>query len=48
MIMEAMGNIKYADKGNMTKEEIDKTSTPIKAKQGAQFAPSGILRRAST
>ena len=25
MIMEAMGNIKYADKGNMTKAEIDKT-----------------------
>ncbi|MET0172058.1 MAG: extracellular solute-binding protein, partial [Agrobacterium vaccinii] len=24
MIMEAMGNVKYADKGNMTKEEIDK------------------------
>ncbi|TIL77546.1 MAG: ABC transporter substrate-binding protein, partial [Mesorhizobium sp.] len=22
MIMEAMGNVKYADKGNMTKEEI--------------------------
>lgn len=26
MIMEASGKIKYADKGNMTKEEIDKTS----------------------
>src|SRR6478609_11446939 len=25
MIMEATGNIKYADKGNMTKAEIDKT-----------------------
>ncbi|MDO1582083.1 ABC transporter substrate-binding protein [Rhizobium oryzicola] len=25
MIMEAAGKIKYADKGNMTKEEIDKT-----------------------
>jgi len=38
MIMEAMGNIKYADKGNMTKEEIDKTiDFLIKAKQGGQF-----------
>jgi putative spermidine/putrescine transport system substrate-binding protein len=38
MIMEAMGNIKYADKGNMTKEEIDKTiDFLIKAKQDGQF-----------
>lgn len=38
MIMEAMGEIKYADKGNMTKEEIDKTiDFLIKAKQGGQF-----------
>ena len=38
MIMEAMGNIKYADKGNMTKEEIDKTiDFLIKAKQSGQF-----------
>lgn len=38
MIMEAMGNIKYADKGNMTKEEIDATiDFLIKAKQGGQF-----------
>ncbi|SMH53991.1 ABC transporter substrate-binding protein [Mesorhizobium australicum] len=38
MIMEAVGNIKYADKGNMTKEEIDKTiDFLIKAKQGGQF-----------
>ena len=38
MIMEAMGNIKYADKGNMTKDEIDKTiDFLIKAKQGGQF-----------
>jgi putative spermidine/putrescine transport system substrate-binding protein len=38
MIMEAMGNIKYADKGNMTKQEIDKTiDFLIKAKQGGQF-----------
>ena len=38
MIMEAMGNIKYADKGNMTKEEIDKTiEFLIKAKQDGQF-----------
>ena len=38
MIMEAMGNIKYADKGNMTKEEIDTTiDFLIKAKQDGQF-----------
>jgi putative spermidine/putrescine transport system substrate-binding protein len=38
MIMEAMGNITYADKGNMTKEEIDKTiDFLIKAKQDGQF-----------
>ncbi len=38
MIMEAMGNIKYVDKGNMTKDEIDKTiDFLIKAKQGGQF-----------
>ncbi|WP_081162216.1 ABC transporter substrate-binding protein [Ensifer aridi] len=38
MIMEAMGNIKYADKGNMTKDEIDRTiDFLIKAKQDGQF-----------
>ena len=38
MIMEAMGNIKYADKGNMTMDEIDKTiEFLIKAKQDGQF-----------
>jgi putative spermidine/putrescine transport system substrate-binding protein len=38
MIMEAMGNIKYADKGNMTKAEIDATiDFLIKAKQDGQF-----------
>jgi putative spermidine/putrescine transport system substrate-binding protein len=38
MIMEAMGNIEYADKGNMTKEEIDATiNFLIKAKQDGQF-----------
>ena len=38
MIMEAMGNITYADKGNMTKEEIDATiDFLIKAKQDGQF-----------
>ncbi|OCP00023.1 MULTISPECIES: PotD/PotF family extracellular solute-binding protein [unclassified Ensifer] len=38
MIMEALGNIKYADKGNMTTEEIDKTiDFLIKAKQDGQF-----------
>ncbi len=38
MIMEAMGEITYADKGNMTREEIDKTiEFLIKAKQDGQF-----------
>ncbi len=38
MIMEAAGEIKYADKGNMTKEEIDKTiEFLIKVKQSGQF-----------
>lgn len=38
MIMEALGNIKYADKGNMTKDEIDATiDFLIKAKQDGQF-----------
>lgn len=38
MIMEAMGNITYGDKGNMTTEEIDKTiDFLIKAKQDGQF-----------
>ncbi|WP_306027983.1 PotD/PotF family extracellular solute-binding protein [Stappia sp. MMSF_3263] len=38
MIMEAMGEVTYADKGNMTKEEIDKTiDFLIKAKQDGQF-----------
>ena len=38
MIMEALGNIKYADKGNMTKAEIDKTiEFLIKAKHDGQF-----------
>ena len=38
MIIEAMGNLKYADKGNMTKEEIDKTiDFLIKAKKDGQF-----------
>ena len=38
MIMEAAGKIKYANKGNMTKAEIDKTiDFLIKAKQGGQF-----------
>jgi putative spermidine/putrescine transport system substrate-binding protein len=38
MIMESLGNIKYADKGNMTKEEIDKTiEFLIKAKGDGQF-----------
>lgn len=38
MIMEAMGEITYADKGNMTTEEIDKTiDFLIAAKQAGQF-----------
>ncbi|MFC5068850.1 ABC transporter substrate-binding protein [Flaviflagellibacter deserti] len=38
MIMEASGEIKYGDKGNMTKEEIDKTiAFLIKAKKAGQF-----------
>ncbi len=38
MIMEATGEITYADKGNMTKEEIDKTiDFLIKTKQAGQF-----------
>jgi putative spermidine/putrescine transport system substrate-binding protein len=38
MIMEAMGNIKYGDKGNMTTAEIDATiDFLIKAKQDGQF-----------
>jgi putative spermidine/putrescine transport system substrate-binding protein len=38
MIMEAMGNITYGDKGNMTTSEIDATiDFLIKAKQDGQF-----------
>jgi len=38
MIMEAMGEMQYGDKGNMTREEIDKTiEFLIKAKQAGQF-----------
>ncbi|WFR94399.1 ABC transporter substrate-binding protein [Rhizobium tumorigenes] len=38
MIMEASGQLKYADKGNMTKAEIDKTiDFLIKTKQAGQF-----------
>ncbi|KOF15209.1 ABC transporter substrate-binding protein [Ensifer adhaerens] len=38
MIMEALGNVKYADKGNMTTDEIDQTiDFLIKAKQDGQF-----------
>lgn len=38
MICESMGEIKYADKGNMTKEEIDKTIEILKAaKKDGQF-----------
>ncbi len=38
MVCEAMGEIKYGDKGNMTKEEIDKTiAMLIEAKKAGQF-----------
>ena len=38
MIMEAMGKVKYADKGNMTKAEIDQTiDFLIEAKKAGQF-----------
>ena len=38
MAIEARGDMKYADKGNMTKEEIDKTiAALIEAKRAGQF-----------
>jgi putative spermidine/putrescine transport system substrate-binding protein len=38
MIMESLGSIKYADKGNMTKPEIDKTvAFLIETKKAGQF-----------
>ncbi|WP_155094526.1 ABC transporter substrate-binding protein [Paracoccus aestuariivivens] len=38
MVCEAMGEIKYGDKGNMTKEEIDKTIAIFtEAKKNGQF-----------
>jgi putative spermidine/putrescine transport system substrate-binding protein len=38
MVAESMGTVKYADKGNMTKEEIDKTiALLIDAKKQGQF-----------
>ena len=38
MVCEAMGEIKYADKGNMTKDEIDKTiGIFMEAKKNGQF-----------
>ncbi|WP_428483243.1 ABC transporter substrate-binding protein [Rhodopila sp.] len=38
MALEASGRMKYGDKGNMTKAEIDKTiSTMIEIKNGGQF-----------
>ena len=38
MVMESLGTLKYADKGNMTKPEIDKTiSFLIDAKKSGQF-----------
>ncbi len=38
MVCEAMGKIKYGDKGNMTKDEIDQTMAIFtKAKKAGQF-----------
>jgi len=38
MVCESMGEVKYGDKGNMTKEEIDKTmKVLIEAKKAGQF-----------
>ncbi len=38
MVIEALGKYKYPDKGNMTKEEIDKTIDFLKeAKKAGQF-----------
>ncbi len=38
MVCEAAGRVKYVDKGNMTREEIDKTiATMIEAKKAGQF-----------
>ena len=38
MVMESLGRIKYADKGNMTKEEIDQTiAFLIEAKRAGHF-----------
>ena len=38
MVCEAMGEVKYGDKGNMTKEEIDKTMAILtEAKKSGQF-----------
>jgi len=38
MVVEAMGEYKYPDKGNMTKPEIDRTMKVLtEAKQGGQF-----------
>jgi putative spermidine/putrescine transport system substrate-binding protein len=38
MVMESLGTVKYADKGNMTKPEIDKTiAFLIEAKKSGQF-----------
>ncbi len=38
MVMESLGQMKYADKGNMTKEEIDKTvAFLIETKRAGQF-----------
>ena len=38
MVCESMGEVKYGDKGNMTKEEIDKTMAVLtEAKKNGQF-----------
>src|SRR5262245_38324251 len=41
MVCEAAGKVKYVDKGNMTKAEIDKTiAAMIDAKKAGQFRVS--------
>ena len=38
MVCEAMGEVQYGDKGNMTKDEIDKTMAIFtEAKKAGQF-----------
>ena len=42
MVCEAMGEVQYGDKGNMTKEEIDATMAIFtEAKKAGSSGPSG-------